>query len=151
MIDFGVLSVIRQLICQEQIGKEHGLQGDNIYIMAPKTIPTAWPIVFLELEEAWGSSKSVSNNHSHARLVIKISVLSASDNGQEAIDIAKQISEMLDGRSLDLLNQMSAMCKLNSSVLDIKKVAKTPRKVEQFYEVWIGSQKVAQQQDNNLV
>lgn len=141
MVDFGVMTTIRQLICQNKIGFEYGLTPSDIYIMIPDIYPKRSPLVFLELEEAWCDRKLVTNKNLSAKVMIKVSILSQSNNGIESLDISNKISQMVDGQIIPLNDGNYAIFKLNSSIVDIKKVGDMPRKVEQYYEALIRWQK----------
>ncbi|MDR3285355.1 MAG: hypothetical protein LBS83_01580 [Holosporales bacterium] len=133
LVDFGILSAIRQVICDNGIGLERGLKKSNIYIMIPEILPQPWPAVFLELEETWCPSRKIKKAP-QARVAFKISVLCNNNDGSAAIEISNQICSALDGLSLLLDEGNIGMLKFKSSIVDFKKVLQIPRKVEQFYD-----------------
>ncbi|MDR1908205.1 MAG: hypothetical protein LBQ43_05100 [Holosporales bacterium] len=133
MVDFGILSAIRQLICSERIGDDYGLLPSSIYVMKPDIAPKKWPAVFLELEESW----STGCMPGMGSVALKISVLSNSKDGAEALDIANQIRQLIDGSSIEVETCYEATFRMNSSIVDMKKVALAPRKVEQYYEAFV--------------
>lgn len=135
MVEFGILSAIRQLVCQEKIGCHYGLSKESIYMMVPHIVPNTWPAIFLELEESWHSN--IHTKPKTGKVVLKISILSNSKDGIEALDIANQIRQLIDGISLELKSDYEATFRMNSSIVDIKKIVDIPRKVEQYYEAFI--------------
>ncbi|MDR1598102.1 MAG: hypothetical protein LBR89_04170 [Holosporales bacterium] len=134
MVDFGILSALRQLIDSEGVGRDYGLSLSSVYIMEPDVAPVDWPAVYLTLEESW-SVGSVPGG----TVMFKVSILSNSDDGMEALDIANQIRQLIDGASLEVEMELDATLRMNSSIVDMKKVAMTPRRVEQFYEAFVRS------------
>ncbi|MDR2464064.1 MAG: hypothetical protein LBD36_00385 [Holosporales bacterium] len=133
MVEFSILSVIRELIGKKGIGKSYGLSLESVYVMEPVIIPRLWPAIFLDLEESWLAGV----NSNIGRMSLKISVLSNSADGRESLDIANQLCQLFDGSSLDIEDTFNATLKMNSCVVDIKKLVNTPRKVEQYYEALI--------------
>jgi hypothetical protein len=133
MVEFGILSMIRKLICENGIGGNYGLSLDSVYVMEPVVTPKLWPAIFLDLEESWRAGV----NSNIGKISLKISVLSCSENGQESLDMANQLRQLIDGASFDIEDAFNATLKMSSCVVDIKKVINTPRKVEQYYEAFI--------------
>jgi hypothetical protein len=133
MVDFGVLSAIRNLIRSEKVGSNYGLSPKSVYVMEPEIAPSEWPAIFLELEESW----STGRRPGVGSVSLKISILSNSADGAEALDIATQVRHLIDGASFEVDDSYEATLRMNSSIMDMKKVASAPRKVEQFYEAFV--------------
>jgi hypothetical protein len=131
MVDFGVLSAVRELIISEKVGNSYGLLPKCVYIMEPEVAPSTWPAVFLELEESWTGKPGMGS------VSFKISIFSNSSDGVEALDIANQIRQLVDGASFEVEPDYEATMRMNSSIVDIKKVVSAPRKVEQYYEAFV--------------
>jgi hypothetical protein len=133
MVDFGVLSAVRQIICENGIGLLQGLSESSVYVSVPECIPQTWPIIFIELEETWSPSRKLKKAP-QAKVAFKVSVLCNNNDGSAAIEISNQISAAIDGVTISLGTENIAVFKFKSSIVDFKKVLKQPRKVEQFYE-----------------
>lgn len=146
MIDFGVLSAIRKVLATETLGLTDP-SDQHIYIMSCPTVPEHWPVILIELEELWGPHRSLANYNAHARLSIKISIFSNTQPGLESLELAKHVSRVLNGHSLAIGDDNEATFKLQSSIFDLKKSKDEPRKVVQYYEVWVHAQKIKQNSD----
>lgn len=149
MIDFGVLSAVRNALSEQNSGDAMQLPAANIYLTALPPAPDTWPLVLIELEELWGNRSTLANYNARARLLIKISIFSNTPSGGDSLEVANHVSWRLNGQSLLLADENAAMCKLQSSVLDLKKKADEPRKAVQYYEIWVHSQKASQPSDHS--
>lgn len=135
MVEFGVLSAIRSCLAEEGIGEAYGLSADRIYVMTPQGQIAKSPVVILDLEETW--MPSASGHPDFGKVTLKISILSDSHDGSESLEIAKQICQRLDGATLAVEGPCEATLRMGSSVLDMKKVQDSPRRVEQYYEALV--------------
>ena len=142
MVDYGILEAIRRLICDSIIGIRDGLSDDNVYTSIPEVYPSSWPAIFIELEEAWSPKRKIKNAP-HAKISFKVSILCNNKDGDSAINISNEIIAATDGLVLFLDGKNIATFRLKSSILDFKKDKYNPRKVEQFYEAIINSEKSA--------
>ncbi|MDR0633093.1 MAG: hypothetical protein LBF84_03055 [Holosporales bacterium] len=133
MVDFGVLSAVRQIICENGIGLLQGLSESSVYISVPDCVPQTWPMIFIELEETWSPNRKLKNAP-QAKVAFRVSILCNNNDGSAAIEISNQINAAIDGLTLYLDKENVAVLKFKSSIVDFKKVLKQPRKVEQFYE-----------------
>ncbi|GHS91568.1 hypothetical protein AGMMS49949_02170 [Alphaproteobacteria bacterium] len=141
MVDFGVLAALRQWMGQEGVGSEYGLTLENVFVMTPTAVPQKWPSIILELEEVW--NQKVRLKTEGGRVVFKIIIFGNSEDGSEVIDIANCLQQLLDGISFSLPPSYEVTFRMNSSVLDFKKVINSPRKVEQRCEAFVRKRQTA--------
>lgn len=132
MADYGVLSAIRKLISTDDQIIQHGMDEKVHLAIPPKS---DFPLILLELEEIWTSLK-LGMDSGHARLKLKASILSNHPTGRESISLADNIRHAMDGKTLDVEQNMRATIRLSNSVIDLP-VKNGPRMVQQFYEVLV--------------
>jgi hypothetical protein len=143
MVDFGILSTLRNLICSDEMIRAYGLFPENIYISPINFVPGNWPAVFIELEEIWNQNSK--KKESSSRVVLGLSILSNKEDGLESLNIANCICRLIDGISFDLRGGYEATFRMKSSVVDLKKTENAPRKVEQCYEAFVKKGSVTKQ------
>ena len=132
MADFGVLRAMRALLADNASVKENGF-SDHIHLAVP---PAAqFPMILLELEEIWTSMK-LGADTANTRLKLKASIVGQNPIGRESISMADKIRQLMDGKTLSLLDGKQGIIKLENSIIDLPS-AKKPRVVEQYYEVLI--------------
>ncbi len=132
MADFGVLRAMRALLADNASVKENGF-SDHIHLAIP---PAAqFPMILLELEEIWTSMK-LGADTANTRLKLKASIVGQNPTGRESISMADKIRQLMDGKTLSLLDGKQGIIKLENSIIDLPS-AKKPRVVEQYYEVLI--------------
>ncbi|MBY0281714.1 MAG: hypothetical protein K2W94_06100 [Alphaproteobacteria bacterium] len=132
MADFGVLKAMRALLADNASVQENGF-SEHIHLAIP---PAAqFPMILLELEEVWTSMK-LGSDTANTRLKLKASIVSQNPTGKESLSIADKIKQVMDGKTLSLLDGKQGIFKLANSIIDLP-CAKKPRKVEQYYEVLI--------------
>lgn len=132
MADYGVLSAIRNLISSDDNIIEYGLDEKVHLAIPPKS---ELPLVLLELEEIWTSLK-LGMDCGHARLKLKASIMSNHPTGRESITLADNIRQVMDGKTVEVEQNMRATIRLSNSVIDLP-VKNGPRMVQQYYEVLV--------------
>lgn len=132
MADFGVLNAMRQLLADDENVQEKGF-AEHIHLAVP---PAAkFPMIILELEEVWTSMR-LGAETANTRLKLKASIMSKTPTGRESLHIAEQIREMVDGKTLSLIEGKRGVIRLSSCVIDMPNMDR-PRTVQQYYEVLI--------------
>jgi hypothetical protein len=131
MIDFGVLTAIRDLLTMHNtVSNEAGT--DNIYISYPAKSAIK-PMVVLELEEVW-TSLALGQNSPCAKLKLKAQTLSDKMTSKESLTISEKVRALIDGKTINLENGKSVTLKLANSIIDIPTDINKTRNVKQFFE-----------------
>jgi hypothetical protein len=129
MVDFGVLSAIRELIKTQIINDD---VHDQIHISHP-TQTSAFPMVVLELEEVW-TSMALGKNSPRAKLKVKAQTLSNKPSGKESITIAEKLRGLIDGKTFRLENGSLVTMRLQNCIVDIPTSLNKTRNVKQYFE-----------------
>lgn len=132
MADYGVLSAVRELIASDDGVIKFGLGEKVLLAIPPKSEP---PLILLELEEIWTSLK-LGMDCGHARLKLKASIMSKNPTNRESINAADNIRQAVDGKTINVNENMRATIRLSNSVIDIP-VKNGPKTVQQYYEVLV--------------
>lgn len=131
MVDFGVLSAIRDLLKTEGTIVDGG-KHEQIHISYP-TKTLIFPMVILELEEVW-TSMALGKNSPRAKLKLKAQTLSDKPSGKESITIAEKVRSLIDGKTIHMENGSLVTLRLENCVVDIPTSINKTRNVRQYFE-----------------
>ena len=131
MIDFGVLSAIRDLLKAQQELIIEGV-AEQIHTSYP-TKALLFPMVILELEEVW-TSVALGKNSPHAKLKLRAQTLSNKPSGKESITIAEKVRSLIDGKTLRLANGNLVTLRMENCIVDIPTSLNKTRNVQQYFE-----------------
>lgn len=131
MIDFGVLTAIRDLLTvHNTVPNEEG--SGNIHISYPAKTASK-PMVVLELEEIW-TSLALGQNSPRAKLKLKAQTLSDKMTSKESLTISERVRSLIDGKTINLQDGKSVTLRLENSIIDIPTEIHKTRNVKQFFE-----------------
>lgn len=131
MVDFGVLSTIRDMLKTQNSIMAEGI-SDQIHISYP-TNSSTFPMVILELEEVW-TSLALGKNSPRAKLKVKAQTLSDKPSGKESITIAEKVRGLIDGKTFRLENGSLVTMRLQNCIVDIPTSLNKTRNVKQYFE-----------------
>lgn len=130
MADYGVLSKVKSILKDNPAIQDKGL-SDAIFVALPPELPHS--MVTLEIEEIWSSIK-LDNGSPYARIKFKASSVGEGPTGKGTLNIADNVRQAIDGKTLELGEGHTATFRLANSVIDLPKPNRT---VHQYYEALV--------------
>lgn len=136
MADYGIMKAIYETLKSNEFLASKGL-SEAIFFSAP-SLREEMPkeeMILLELEEIW-THIPLGKNDSLAKVKFKASTHMDHHSGREAVKVAEELRQVMDGKTIALEKGMKATLKLSGSVIDLP-IPQKSNCVQQYFEALV--------------
>jgi hypothetical protein len=131
MADYGIMKAIYEALKSNEFLASKGL-SDSIFFNASTQKDE---MILLELEEIW-THIPLGKNDSLAKVKFKASTHMDPHSGREAVKVADELRQVMDGKTIALEKGMKATLKLAGSVIDLP-IPQKANCVQQYFEALV--------------